>query len=127
MGLGQSSLSGQVQEHYDDPAEPTRRVRALLVHLGLPAELVLEIMDLADYYPRVSTTLREAIALRANAYKSSDNCSAFMYLSGPEVPGPREGEQWRVRSVVWTIDGRDQGWGGDHPGAPSRSGSRHLF
>ena len=34
------------------------------------------------------------MVLRADAHKPGDNCSAFMYLSSPEVPVPREDEQW---------------------------------
>ena len=125
MGGGQSLLSSVLQlndsfeeepEHYSDPAEPARLVRVLLSRLGLPAELVLDIMDLADYHPRVSAAHDEPAVLAANRYRHDDHCSALLYLATPPISYPREGESWRVLRVTWMIEGCDQGWGGQRPG-----------
>ncbi|KAH9915770.1 uncharacterized protein BXZ73DRAFT_92559 [Epithele typhae] len=114
-----SSSHDDDEQYYDDPAEPTRIVRAMLFHLGLPTELVLDIMDLADYHPRIGDgngPLDPPFALPANKFDPSDYCSACAILQSPPIPGSREDENWRMLRVAWTIEGRDQGWGGDHPG-----------
>lgn len=119
MGALQSYIppSGSDDEESDmDPAEPTRRVRAMLLHLGLPAELVLDIMELAEYYPTISAERGDNINIRADQRTRGDYCSALLYLVSPPLPDCREGESWRMKKVTWTIEGHDQGWGGDHPG-----------
>ncbi|TFK92240.1 hypothetical protein K466DRAFT_595388 [Polyporus arcularius HHB13444] len=98
-----------------DPAEPTRWVRAILLQLGLPAELVLEIMELAEYYPTISAERSDKVTIRADQHTRDNYCSALLYLVSPPLPDCREGESWRMKKVTWTIEGHDQGWGGDHP------------
>ncbi|PIL24422.1 hypothetical protein GSI_14176 [Ganoderma sinense ZZ0214-1] len=119
MGVLQSSFADDEDDEvqgYDDPTEPARQVRWILCELGLPTELVLEIMDLADYHPAVFVELETLVKLNANAYTPEDPCSSRLYLITPPIPGPREGENWRMRKVTWYLEGRDQGWGGEHPG-----------
>ena len=101
---------------YDDPAEPVRRVRWLLSELGLPMELVLDIMDLAEYYPSVSAERSDLVRMRADQHRRRDFCSTLLYLVSPPLPAGKEGESWRMKSVTWYIEGRDQGWGGEQQG-----------
>ncbi|KAI1791634.1 hypothetical protein LXA43DRAFT_387959 [Ganoderma leucocontextum] len=118
MGTLQSSLAEDEYEAevYDDPTEPARRVRGMLSELGLPAELVLDIMDLADYHPTVSIEREKLVKLRADEHTPGDSCSSRLYLIGPPIPGGKEDENWRMRKVTWYLEGRDQGWGGEQPG-----------
>ncbi|CDO76437.1 hypothetical protein BN946_scf184781.g14 [Trametes cinnabarina] len=108
-------------EHSTDatitPAD-LRAVRALLAQRGLPAELVLQIIDGAEYYPVVRASLRGPSTLNAQqgCAKSGGSCAARCRLLSPPLPGPEPGETWRVRKVVWEIESRDQGWGGESPG-----------
>ena len=125
MGVPQSTIMDEDEEEvYDDPTEPARRVRWMLSELGLPTELVLEIMDLADYHPSVFIESETLVKMRADAHTPGDSCSSRLYLTSPPIPAPKEGENWRMRKVTWYLEGRDQGWGGEHPGAslsPSRA------
>ncbi|KAI0723759.1 hypothetical protein C8T65DRAFT_89106 [Cerioporus squamosus] len=120
MGALQSYVSPSESEEEVrvcmDPAEPVRRVRAMLLHLGLPAELVLDILDLAEYYPTVSAERSDTINLRADQHTRRNHCSALLYLVSPPLPDCMEGENWRMKKVMWTIEGHDQGWGGVQPG-----------
>ncbi|KAI9069986.1 hypothetical protein FKP32DRAFT_1663116 [Trametes sanguinea] len=96
-----------------------RAVRALLARLGLPAEIVLQIIDEAAYYPSLRASLegtRSLGAMEGCARSGGGSCAARLCLIAPPLPGPAEGETWRVRRVVWDLDGRDQGWGGEAPG-----------
>ncbi|TBU35493.1 hypothetical protein BD311DRAFT_4301 [Dichomitus squalens] len=100
----------------DDPAEPVRHVRWLLSELGLPMELVLDIMDLAEYYPAVFAERSDPVRMRSDQHTRGDNCSALLYLVSPPLPAGKERESWRMKSVMWHIEGRDQGWGGEQQG-----------
>ncbi|OSD08373.1 hypothetical protein PYCCODRAFT_1462613 [Trametes coccinea BRFM310] len=95
-----------------------RAVRALLARLGLPAELVLKIIDEAEYYPAMRASLRGSRTLRAidDCQRPGGSCAARLCLVAPPLPGPAQDETWRVRRVAWDLDGRDQGWGGEAPG-----------
>ena len=110
-----------------DPAEPTRQVRAILLHLGLPAELVLDIMELADYYPTFVAERADSITVRADQHTRRDYCSALLYLVSPPLPDSKEGESWKAKKVVWVIKGHDQGWGGEHPGWLPHGQLRHRL
>ncbi|RPD66617.1 hypothetical protein L227DRAFT_649307 [Lentinus tigrinus ALCF2SS1-6] len=117
MGVSQSSPSdpgASESETSIDPAEPIRQVRAILLHLGLPAELVLDIMELAEYYAIVKAERTDGVTLRADQHTHMDHCSALLYLVTPPLPDCKEGES--AKKVVWVIEGHDQGWGGQHPG-----------
>ncbi|KAI0748515.1 hypothetical protein C8Q80DRAFT_743955 [Daedaleopsis nitida] len=100
-----------------DPAQPVRLIRALLAELGLPAELVLDIMDLAEYYPAVRAERTDIVRMFSDHYKPRDHCSALLYLVSPPLPAGRNGEGWRMKSVTWTVEGHNQGWVGHYPGS----------
>ena len=121
MGALQSFLDSPADVDGDDidPAEPVRRVRAILSQLRLPAELVLEIMDLAEYYPCVRAARTSLVRMRADAHTRRDYCSSLLYLMSPPLRGGGEGESWRMKKVTWTVEGHDQGWGGNHRGMVS--------
>ncbi|KAI0807681.1 hypothetical protein C8Q74DRAFT_1313396 [Fomes fomentarius] len=116
MGVLQSRHVTSSANDDGDPVQPVREVRALLSQLGLPAELVLEIMDLAEYYPAVYAQREGAVHLRSDSHTRQNHCSSLLYLISPPIPGGLEGENWRMRKVTWTVEGRDQGWGGQFLG-----------
>ncbi|KAI0748610.1 hypothetical protein C8Q80DRAFT_749675 [Daedaleopsis nitida] len=113
----QPESSAQVcsDEYQEDPAEPVRVVREMLSHL-VPYELTLDIMDIAEYYPVVRAKHSELVSIAANEHTSHDSRSSRLYLVSPPLPAGREGESWRMKKVTWTIEGHDQGWGGEYPG-----------
>lgn len=117
MGALQSRHVSSSDKDDGDPAQPVREVRALLSQLGLPAELVFEIMDLAEYYPTVYAQREKVVQLRSDRHTRQNHCSSLLYLISPPIPGGLEGENWRMRKVTWTVEGRDQGWGGQFLGA----------
>ena len=113
MGAGQSLLhevSGP-DKYYDDPAEPTRLVRDILSKRRLPPEPVLDIMELANYYPRVQNSTSDSISVHALPQPDETSyCAARFCLASPPISGPQEGEAWRVHRVVWMVESHDQGW-----------------
>ena len=64
MGALQSSPANGDADKLDPAA--ARRVRTMLSELGLPAELVLEIMDMAEYYPSVGAARNSPVRMRAD-------------------------------------------------------------
>ncbi|KAI0362646.1 hypothetical protein OH77DRAFT_1416914 [Trametes cingulata] len=100
-----------------------RAVRAIFSRLGLPAELIFQIMDEAEYYPSVRATSLEAglgpgtqVSASIHCPKSR-NCAARLCLLSSPIPGGETPEGTvKVKKVVWTIESHDQGWGGEHPG-----------
>ena len=123
MGVHQSTpVDEDEMKVYDEPTEPVRQVRYMLSKLGLPAELALEVMDLADYHPTVSIECKDLIQVPADAHTGGDHCSGSvrLYFISPPLPAAGEGEDWRMRKVTWYIEGRDQGWRGKEPGVSCR-------
>ncbi|KAI0807239.1 hypothetical protein C8Q74DRAFT_1362767 [Fomes fomentarius] len=92
-----------------------RLVRAYLAYLGLPVELVLYTMGLARYYPAVYVKRTAHVDIRASGELFS-NSAAQLYLVTPPLPRTQDSEYWAVREVIWHIESRDQGWGGEAPG-----------
>ena len=91
-------------------------VRHILFTLGLPAELVLTIMDLGNYYPAVRARRMENA--RIHAYDGAGVHAAQLYLFTPPLPQTNgDGDELaRVVKVTWLVEGHDQGWGGEAPG-----------
>ncbi|KAI0779896.1 hypothetical protein C8Q74DRAFT_1437731 [Fomes fomentarius] len=89
-----------------------RLVRAYLAYLGLPAELVLYIMDLASYYPAVYVKRTAPVTIRADRALFS-NSAAQLYLVTPPLPRTQDSKYWAAREVIWHIESRDQRWGGE--------------
>ena len=116
MGGSQSSLSSH-QVTSTDPAEPTREVRAMLLHRGLPVELVLDTMELAEYHPTVTTERTDTVTVNASQFEGGNYCSSLLYFVSPPLPSGKGGENWKAKKVVWVIEGHDQGWGEEVPGS----------
>ncbi|KAI0647525.1 hypothetical protein C8Q79DRAFT_1009609 [Trametes meyenii] len=120
--MGQNLSAGEWQgqrPQFTDPKSlaALRAVRAILAHLGLPVELIFEIMTLAEYYPSVSGAHDgEKLILTASGGcpVRGSNCAARMCVLTPPLPPGDPGETWRARRVTWNITSHDQGWGGEH-------------
>ena len=111
-----SSLSSH-QGTSTDPAEPTREVRAMLLHRGLPVELVLDTMELAEYHPTVTTERTDTVTVNASQFEGGNYCSSLLYFVSPPLPSGKGGESWKAKKVVWVIEGHDQGGGEEVPGS----------
>ena len=81
-------------------------MRAMLLHRGLPAELVLDIMELAEYHPFVMKERTDTVTVSASQFKGG-NCSSLLYFVTPPLPSGKEGESWKAKKVVWVIEGHD--------------------
>ncbi|KAI0636395.1 hypothetical protein C8Q77DRAFT_1051203 [Trametes polyzona] len=109
-----------------------RAVRGILVQLGLPPELIFQIIDEATYYPTIHGTLPDAAhaqyegepgrgpgVLRVSAShdcpQGKNHAARLCLLTAPLLPGA-PGETWRAKSVVWDLESHDQGWGGERGG-----------
>ncbi|KAI0748609.1 hypothetical protein C8Q80DRAFT_1172803 [Daedaleopsis nitida] len=73
-------------------------------------------MNPGEDLPTVHAQCTDLVHMRADRHTPGDNCSALLYLVSPPLPASREGQSWKAKKVTWTIEGRDQGWGGEHPG-----------
>ena len=98
----------------DDIFTRVRLAHTFLARLGLPAELVLRIFDLADYN-RATVVAHRSDTLHVTASGLVPNC-AQLYLISPPLPGPPESdvdsdtEKLVARRVTWHVEGHDQGW-----------------
>ncbi|TBU22569.1 hypothetical protein BD311DRAFT_770167 [Dichomitus squalens] len=92
-----------------------RAVRGVLCALGLPMELVLITMNLADYYATVRS--RRTGYIRIDAHDAGvDVHAARLYLIAT-LPQESSGDElMKVVKVTWLVKGHDQGWGGEAPG-----------
>ncbi|KAI0672743.1 hypothetical protein C8Q78DRAFT_677041 [Trametes maxima] len=124
--MGQGLSASETQDPGPLPTDPKslaalRAVRTILAELGLPAELIFEIMDLAEYYPSVIGTSYhpgdvDLILTASGGCPEHRNCAASRCVLTPPLPPGDPGETWRVKRVTWNITSHDQGWGGEHPG-----------
>lgn len=89
--------------------------RALLKTLGLPTELVLAILDYAQYWPmrEFSTDKGNTVKVAASMFRSS---AAALCLDADVFRHPTvddlhaRGEKVRVKAIEFHIRSRDQGW-----------------
>lgn len=85
-------------------------VRLHLLHF-FPAELAQQILDDAEYWPRVSSTFAPPdelrLTTRANAFIATKCC-----VVTPPIPAV-EGVSVRARRVRFRMRSHDQGWGGE--------------
>ena len=98
--------------------EDVLAVRTILnaeTSIKLPVELVLYIMELAEY--RLTVTVEHKPERRISARGDNAFCTARLALVTPPMPVGVEGEFWRAWKVTFEFDGHDQGWGGEAPGA----------
>jgi hypothetical protein len=90
------------------------RARALLKTLKLPTELVLSILDYAQYWPAAEFS-RARSPVRANA-SGNRPCAATLCLeanlyAAPVVEEARlRGETAKVKRIEFDITSKDQGW-----------------
>ena len=89
---------------------PAQVVRALFARLGLPTELILTIMDLAEYHPSVRAERRDT--LHITAPRGEPSFVAQLYLLSPPIRADTGCEHWTAKKVIWRVEGHDQGWGG---------------
>ncbi|KAF2806865.1 uncharacterized protein BDZ99DRAFT_465625 [Mytilinidion resinicola] len=90
-------------------------VRSYLVHLKLPTELALTIIDYAQYYPIVHSRRDEELKVIASNYKG--NSAAALCVVSEPIPAIQDGERIKRKTVKFRLRSHDQGWGGD-PGCP---------
>ncbi|KAJ4339869.1 hypothetical protein N0V95_007648 [Ascochyta clinopodiicola] len=95
--------------------EDVRKARALLKSLGLPVELVLEILEYAQYWPtrQFSTQNRNSVKAAATMFRSSAAalCLDVDAFHDPIVESLRTcGEKVKIKAIEFHIRSRDQGW-----------------
>ncbi|KAF2498268.1 hypothetical protein BU16DRAFT_615332 [Lophium mytilinum] len=100
-------------------------VRSYLVHLKLPTELALTIIDYAQYYPIVRGHRDEELKVVASNYKG--NSAAALYVVSEPIPAIENGERIKRKTVKFKVRSRDQGWGGEHGCPGTYNGSFTWF
>ncbi|KAL1747381.1 hypothetical protein HDZ31DRAFT_32061 [Schizophyllum fasciatum] len=90
--------------HYHPTASDVDVVRDGLIRLGLPTELALYILDLAEYWVR-EVLCERAVTLSVTASGSPKNSSTWCYLASPPLAR-------RPKKIRFYILSHDQGWGG---------------
>ncbi|KJA19745.1 hypothetical protein HYPSUDRAFT_204331 [Hypholoma sublateritium FD-334 SS-4] len=91
-------------------------VRLHLLHF-IPAELVQQILDDAEYWPRVCCTFEPPEELRLRTTRSNAFNAAQCCVVTPPIP-VLEGVPVRARRVRFRIRSHDQGWGGEAAPGP---------
>jgi hypothetical protein len=89
--------------------------RALFTSLRIPTELTLLILDYAEYYPThtVTTSFNEPTIAGASGVRSSAcslSLSAALYANSTTDSIRAGKERPKVKSVVFNLVSRDQGW-----------------
>lgn len=105
------------------PFSPTYRdvcrARALLGSRRLPTELVLQVLDYAQYWPTYEYTahIHEPIVATARGARLAvaTLCCDTSILDNPVIQESRGcGEQCKIKSIQFDIASRDQGWTSQH-------------
>lgn len=92
------------------------QARALLKTLNIPTELVLQILDYADYYPQHTFVTSPEHPKHAQAKWSNGNVDACLCLDAgifnntTADPIRKGGEVPKIKSLTFEIDSHDQGW-----------------
>ncbi|KAF2238623.1 hypothetical protein EV356DRAFT_529077 [Viridothelium virens] len=73
----------------------------------LPNELVLSILDCAEYHPILTSERTEWMQVTA---EHPPYCQNVLYLVGNPLPVPGNGHTLKILDVRFTIQSRDQGW-----------------
>lgn len=108
---GQSHLPGDSSPSYDDVCQ----ARAILKTLNLPTELVLQILDHAQYWPKhvfVTSPDQKKVA-SAIGSANSDAClclDAAIFNNPTADPIRKGGETPKIQSLEFEIVSKDQGW-----------------
>lgn len=96
-----------------------RAVRSALKIKKLPTELILDVMDHADYYPVVRAEHNTEQEIRARSHGAGPVSTARLAMVSPPIHGNEAGEPEefrRAKKVTFKFEGHDQGWGGEAPG-----------
>jgi hypothetical protein len=114
-----TSFSNMSQSPVDEPwtldYKDVLAARALLKTLGLPMELILEILDYAQYWPtrHFSTEESATVKVAATMFRSSAAalCLDADVFHDPVVDSLRAGgENIRIKAIEFHVRSRDQGW-----------------
>ena len=90
-------------------------VRSILSSFNIPTELVLRIMDIAEYHPTVRAERSDNLMTAAGHNYHTDACwAAQLYLVSEPLPRSPDDLFWRVKKVSWELEGHDQGWTTSH-------------
>ena len=118
-----TTLISQSHSHHSDRpmhSEAVSRtsvseVRSILSSLDMPPELVLRIMDIAEYCPALCAERSDEVEIEAGGHDSTEACwAAKLYLVSEPLPRSPEDQFWRVKKVMWELEGHDQGWTTSH-------------
>ncbi|KAF2129776.1 hypothetical protein P153DRAFT_289769 [Dothidotthia symphoricarpi CBS 119687] len=95
--------------------QDVRTVRALLKTLQLPTELVLSILDLAQYWPthefKTTPNARITAAARGGQSASATLCLNASIFNNPTVDDLQSrDEKPKIKSIEFDLVSRDQGW-----------------
>ena len=110
-------------------SEPVSRtsvseVRSILSSFNIPAELVLHIMDVAEYHLTLCTERRDHAMIAPAGWHNDTGewWAAQLYLVSKPLPRRVPGDLfWKVKKVVWELEGHDQpGWADEHEGTGYR-------
>lgn len=91
------------------------QARALLNGLGLPMELVLNILEDAEYWPTRRFSTQEGRTVKVAATMSRSSAAGLCFdadiFNDPRVDRLRnDGEKIRIKAIDFHIRSRDQGW-----------------
>ncbi|KAF8657970.1 hypothetical protein AX16_002131 [Volvariella volvacea WC 439] len=107
MGQARSTLPTSSHRRYHHPTpQDVSQARKHLIKL-LPVELADEILQQAEYWPRLVSYVEEDVRVDAEAPRFD---ALFAYIASEEIP---KLSGIRVEKVRFEIRSRDQGWGGD--------------
>ncbi|KAI1783985.1 hypothetical protein LXA43DRAFT_902471 [Ganoderma leucocontextum] len=99
------------------PRASVCEVRSILSSFNIPTELVLHIMDIAEYHPTLRAERSDNVMIEAGWQHDTDLCwAAKLYIVSEPLPRAPEDLFWRVKKVSWELEGRDQGWADERKG-----------
>ncbi|CAI6339075.1 unnamed protein product [Periconia digitata] len=107
---------------YPHTFDDVRAVRAVLKTVGLPTELVLEILEHADYEPVLSISNTNPVKASARMGRNSVHARPCLAVAIPSVhttqePGARS-PKTKVKEIEFVFHSQDQGWADENtPGS----------
>lgn len=105
-----ASRGASLHRHFVPETKDIHTVRRSLARLGLPTELVLQILDYARYWTELTTENIEHHVLSDEEW-ALHFTAAYPYLWVPTYLGPQNhGEQPKIREIEFIIVSHDQGW-----------------
>lgn len=85
-------------------------VRAMLRNLNLPTELILEILEYAEYWPSRTVRMQHPCEATAGVFTVMGKVAFEFDVLPEEVLKAFGEEKVKVKAVEWRIRSRDQGW-----------------